>query len=220
MKSKKWMLGLGLAVAIGIAFVGCGKKNQEVSTESGAAANTLDGSGDTYLVDTVASVIEWIGGTPTNYKHTGNLRLKDGKFTANENRLTSGKFTISINSINNLDQSGKDKSNLEEHLKNSDFFEVEKFPFGQFEITQTKTDSTGQKVIGNLTLKGKTNTIEIPVTLLIDENKISAETPEFVIDRTKWGIVYQSGIIGTLKDDLINDEIIIKLKIVANKQVQ
>ncbi len=82
------MLGLGLAVAIGIAFVGCGKKNQEVATESGAAANTLDGSGALYIVDTVASLIEWTGGTPTNYKHTGNLRLKDGKFTANENRLT------------------------------------------------------------------------------------------------------------------------------------
>jgi polyisoprenoid-binding protein YceI len=220
MKSKKWMLGLGLAVAIAIAFVGCGKKNQEVATESGAAVNTLDGSGDVFLVDTIASIIEWTGGTPTNYKHTGNLRLKGGQFTAKENRLTSGKFTIDINSINNLDQTGKDKSNLEEHLKNSDFFEVEKFPFGQFEITQTKTDSTGQKVIGNLTLKGKTNSIEIPVTIRIDENTISAETPEFVIDRTKWGVVYQSGIIGTLKDDLINDEVIIKLKIAANRQVQ
>ncbi len=214
------MLGLGLAVAIGIAFVGCGKKNQEVATESGAAANTLDGSGAVYIVDTVASLIEWTGGTPTNYKHTGTLRLKDGKFTANENRLTSGNFTIDINSINNLDQTGKDKSNLEEHLKNSDFFEVEKFPVGQFEITQIKTDSLGQMVVGNLTLKGKTNSIEIPVTIRIDENRISAETPEFIIDRTKWGIVYQSGIIGTLKDDLINDEVIIKLKIVANKQVQ
>lgn len=214
------MLSLGLAVAIGIAFVGCGKKNQEVATESGAAANTLDGSGAVYIVDTVASLIEWTGGTPTNYKHTGNLRLKGGKFTANDNRLTSGNFTIDINSINNLDQTGKDKSNLEEHLKNSDFFEVEKFPVGQFEITQIKTDSLGQMVVGNLTLKGKTNSIEIPATIRIDENRISAETPEFIIDRTKWGIVYQSGIIGTLKDDLINDEVIIKLKIVANKQVQ
>lgn len=214
------MLGLGLAVAIGIAFVGCGKKNQEVATESGAAANTLDGSGAVYIVDTVASLIEWTGGTPTNYKHTGNLRLKDGKFTANENELTSGNFTIDINSINNLDQTGKDKSNLEEHLKNSDFFEVEKFPVGQFEITQIKTDSLGQMVVGNLTLKGKTNSIEIPATIRIDENRISAETPEFIIDRTKWGIVYQSGIIGALKDDLINDEVILKLKIVANKQVQ
>lgn len=214
------MLGLGLAVAIGIAFVGCGKKNQEVATESGAAVSTLDGSGAVYIVDTVASLIEWTGGTPTNYKHTGNLRLKEGKFTANENRLTSGNFTIDINSINNLDQTGKDKSNLEEHLKNSDFFDVEKFPFGQFEITQIKTDSLGQMVVGNLTLKGKTNSIEIPATIRIDENRISAETPEFIIDRTKWGIVYQSGIIGTLKDDLINDEVILKLKIVANKQVQ
>ncbi len=216
MKNKIWIISLGLAVAI----YGCGKKSQEVTTESGAAANTLDGSGEVYLVDTLVSVIEWTGGTPTNYKHNGNMRLKEGRFTVNENLLTSGKFTIDINSINNLDQTGKDKSNLEQHLKEADFFEVGKFPLGNFEITQTKTDSTGQKVVGNLTLKGKTNSIEIPVTLTIDDKTISAETPEFTIDRTKWGIVYQSGIIGTLKNDLINDEVIIKLKIIANKQVQ
>jgi polyisoprenoid-binding protein YceI len=220
MKNKTWIIGLGLAIAMGIAVYGCGKKTQEVATESGAAATTLDGSGEVYLVDTLVSVIEWTGGTPTNYKHTGNIRLKEGRFTANENQLTSGKFTIDINSINNIDQTGKDKLNLEKHLKEADFFEVGKFPLGSFEITQTKTDSTGQKVIGNLTLKGKTNSIEIPLRLIIDEKTISAETPEFTINRTKWGVVYQSGIIGTLKNDLINDEVIIKLKIIATKQVQ
>jgi polyisoprenoid-binding protein YceI len=220
MRNKSLILGVGLTIALVITFYGCSKKKQEAPTENGVATNNLDGSGELYLVDTVASVIDWTGSTPTNYKHTGNLRLKAGKFTANENRLTGGEFTIDINSINNLDQTGKDKSNLESHLKEADFFEAEKFPFGKFEITQTKTDSTGQKVVGNLTLKGKTNSIEIPVNLTIDAKTISAETPEFTIDRTKWGIVYQSGIIGTLKDDLINDQIAIKIKIIASRKTE
>jgi polyisoprenoid-binding protein YceI len=143
--------------------------------------------------------------------------LSAGQFTVSNNQLTSGKFTININSIANLDQTGKDKTNLEGHLKNEDFFEVEKFPFGSFEITAVRSDSTGEKILGNLTLKQKTNAIEIPVKLKIDEKFVLAETPTFTIDRTKWGIVYNSGIIGTIKDDLINDEISLKLKIVASK---
>lgn len=216
MKNKSIVLALGIAIALGIGIHGCNTKNRQ--TENSISVNTLDGSGQTYEVDTVTSVIEWVGGTPASHSHTGNLRLREGKLTANENRLTGGSFVINIQSINNTDQSGQEKTDLENHLKNADFFEAEKFPIGAFEITQTKIDSTGQKIIGNLTLKGKTNAIEIPVTLRIDENTITAESKQFAIDRTRWGIVYSSGVIGTLKDDLINDEVLITIKLVAKRK--
>jgi polyisoprenoid-binding protein YceI len=194
----------------------CKTKNESTNTLPTPAPN-LDGTGEIYLVDTVTSVIEWTGATPGNYKHIGIMRLSNGQFTVSNNQLTSGKFTININSISNTDQTGKDKMNLESHLKNQDFFEVEKFPFGKFEMTAVQTDSAGQTIVGNLTLKEQTNSIEIPVVLKIDEKFILAETPTFTIDRTRWGIVYNSGIIGTIKDDLINDAISLKIKIVAAK---
>ncbi len=206
---------VGLFVALMIFFYACKGKNPDLKSEIGVASSSMDGTGEIYLVDTTTSSIEWIGSTPGDYKHSGTIKLSDGKFTVKDNQLTSGKFTININSINNVDQTGKDKTNLESHLKNQDFFEVEKFPVGSFEITEIKTDSLGQKVIGNLTLKQVTNSIEIPTTIKVDEKFILAETATFTIDRTKWGIVYNSGIIGTIKDDLINDEISLKLKIVA-----
>jgi polyisoprenoid-binding protein YceI len=208
--NKSLSLTLGIVVAMLIMFYSCKSKTPVEVTEAESVTTTLAGSGEIYLVDTVTSVIEWVGATPGNYKHNGTIKLSKGQFTVNNNQLTSGEFTININSITNLDQQGKDKTNLEGHLKEKDFFEVEKFPFGNFKIT-------GQKVIGNLTLKDKTNSIAIPVTLVINEKSVSAETPSFTIDRTKWGIVYNSGIIGTIKDDLINDEIELKMKIVAGK---
>lgn len=214
MKNKSFLLALGVILALGISIHGCNTKRR--STENSVAANTLDGSGESYTVDTLTSVIEWIGSTPTNHTHTGTLKLKSGKLTANQNRLTGGNFVIDIRSVNNTDQSGQDKLDLENHLKNSDFFEVEKFPTGGFEIT--KIDSPGQKITGNLTLKGKTNAIEIPVTLRIDDKSITVESKEFSIDRTRWGIVYSSGVIGTLKDDLINDEVLIKIKLIAARK--
>ena len=88
---------------------------------------------------------------PGNYQLHGTIKLSTGQFTVNKNQLTGGKFTININTITNLDQTGKDKSNLASHLKNQDFFEVAKFPFGNFEISDITTDSIGQKIIGNLT---------------------------------------------------------------------
>lgn len=211
---KRLLVVSGTLIALILLFYAC-KTKTEASNSDSVSAVVLTGTGDVYLVDTLASVIEWIGTTPGNYQHNGTIRLSAGKFTVSNNQLTSGKFTININSITNLDQTGKDKTNLESHLKNEDFFEVEKFPVGSFEITAIRSDSTGKKIVGNLTLKQKTNSIEIPVTLKIDEKFVLAETPTFTIDRTKWGIVYNSGIIGTIKDDLINDEISLKLKIVA-----
>jgi polyisoprenoid-binding protein YceI len=213
---KRFLVISGTFVALLIFFYACKTKTEAINSESSPAA-VLNGAGEVYLVDTLTSVIEWIGATPGNYQHNGTIRLSAGQFTVSNNQLTSGKFTININSIANLDQTGKDKTNLEGHLKNEDFFEVEKFPFGSFEITAVRSDSTGEKILGNLTLKQKTNAIEIPVKLKIDEKFVLAETPTFTIDRTKWGIVYNSGIIGTIKDDLINDEISLKLKIVASK---
>jgi polyisoprenoid-binding protein YceI len=211
---KRLLIVSGAFVALLVFFYACKTKTEASHSDSTPAA-ILNGTGDVYLVDTLTSVIEWVGATPGNYQHNGIIRLSAGQFTVNNNQLTSGKFTININSITNLDQTGKDKTNLEGHLKNEDFFEVEKFPFGNFEITAIRSDSTGEKIVGNLTLKEKTNSIEIPAKVKIDEKYVLAETPTFTIDRTKWGIVYNSGIIGTIKDDLINDEISLRLKIVA-----
>ena len=218
MKIKKsLLLLLGSVISMVLIVYGCKQKAAIGVNEVSSVSNVLDGSGEIYQVDTTMSIIEWIGSTPGNYKHRGTIKLSVGQFTVNNNQLTSGTFTIDINSITNLDQSGKDRANLESHLKEKDFFEVEKYPLGSFEITEIKADSTGKRVIGNLTLKQITNSIQIPVKIRIDEKSVLAETSAFSIDRTKWGIVYNSGIIGTIKDDLINDEISLKLKIVATK---
>jgi polyisoprenoid-binding protein YceI len=218
MKHKKaQMVAAGIAIALISLFFGCNKKKSLTQAEA-VNSSPLDGAGNAYVVDTTASVIEWIGSTPGNYKHTGTIKLMSGKLTAKDDHLTGGSFVINMNSILNTDQTGKDKSNLEKHLKNGDFFEVEKFPFGDFKLTNAETESSSQSITGNLTLKSITKSIQIPIELKIEDQTLTAQTPMFSIDRTKWGVVYSSGIIGTLKDDLINDEISLKIKIVAKHQ--
>lgn len=216
-KRKSVLLIAGIAIALLIIFYGCQNKPKEVAKII-VDSVAMDGSGDIYVVDTASSVIEWVGSTPGNYKHNGILKLSEGTLTVNNKNITSGKFTIDITSIYNLDQQGKDRANLESHLKEKDFFEADRFPSGSFEIKQLKKDSISQIVIGNLTLKGITQTILVPAKIKIDDSFILAESTTFSIDRTKWGITYNSGIIGTIKDDLINDDIQLKLKIVAKRK--
>ncbi len=70
---------------------------------------------------------------------------------------------------------------------------------------------------GYLMLKGVSNTIEFPITV-IEGKDVTTIKAAFTLDRTKWGINYQSGsIFGTLKDDAISDIIDVTLNLAFKK---
>lgn len=54
----------------------------------------------------------------------------------------------------------------DEHLRSADWFEADKYPYMNFESTAVR--QTGDKLIarGNLTIKGQTREVEIPIALL------------------------------------------------------
>jgi polyisoprenoid-binding protein YceI len=215
---KVKMIILGLIVSVVCVYC-VGKKPAEttVAVEQAAAF-----TGEKFQLDTINSVIEWIGSAPGNYQHNGILKFSKGSLGVVDKSIASGDLEVSMNSISALDQTGKDKKNLEGHLMNQDFFEVEKFPKGAFQFLRTSSvsDSAGYalQIEGNLTLKNVTLPVKFRAKADISENILVAESASFKIDRTKWGIVYHSGIIGTIKDDLINDEIALKVKLSATKQ--
>jgi len=134
--------------------------------------------------------------------------------------ITGGEFVIDMNSIENTDQEGQDKQDLQNHLRSSDFFDAEKFPTATFTITEVKSlegrEDANYLVTGNLSMKGITKSISIPAKVMVSENAVEVETPKFTIDRTQWDITYKSGIIGTAKDRLINDQIGLQIKLQAD----
>lgn len=85
----------------------------------------------------------------------------EGTFSFDENNPEASKVdvTIDVASIN-TNHAERDK-----HLRNADFFHVEKYPTARFVSTAMKRtgDKTGV-MTGKLTLKGVTREIEIPVT--------------------------------------------------------
>lgn len=219
MKTTKIIFG-ALAAAL---LVACSPKKQETKTSEAQEVSAESVSAQTYPAVLDLSSIEWIGKkTGIDSKHNGTIALKSGEvgFDVEAMELKGGDFVIDMHSINVLDLEGDMKAKLEGHLNSADFFDVENYPEVHFQITSaTKLDEEGTyNVVGNLTMKEATNSIEFKTTIVYDKstNQLTADSEEVVIDRTKWGVNYNSkNIFKNLKDNIIDDQITIKLHIVA-----
>lgn len=174
-----------------------------------------------YAVDPQASIVRWRGTEPLGDGHYGALRLSKGTLRFEETgRLAGGEFTLDMNSIEVEDLSGPKRVKLESHLKDGDFFETNKYPEARFEITGVSpADENGMvQIEGNLTMRDVTRPLRFPAMLRIDGAEFSGETPEFEIDRTQWNVTYRSGLIGTLKNKLIDDAIKLRIQLKGSKQ--
>jgi hypothetical protein len=101
-----------LMIAATTFLVSC--KNEK-TTEDVKTITESEQVGPTFVVDTTASVIDWVGAKPAG-KHTGTLLLSGGTFEIKDNKIVSGKATINMNSIAVTDLTGDDKMYLEGHL--------------------------------------------------------------------------------------------------------
>ena len=212
---------------VAIFFAACQNTPSTEATVTAAlpTAQTDETATGLYTLNTGTSVIEWIGSKPTGSQHTGTIKLQSGELNVFQGNITGGKMVIDMNSLAVADLEGADKTDLESHLKDSDFFEVGKFPTGSFEFGSTlplSGDPSGAKqlVTGALTLKGISKAIRIPFNMSVEGSKVKVETPEFSINRTEWGVKYKSGTIGTMKDKMIDDFVKLKIKLEAEKAVQ
>jgi len=178
-----------------------------------------------YSVDTLTSVITWKGTKPTG-SHTGTITLSNGNIFVKDSLAETGKFILNMTSITVTDSktTGKDKVNLENHLKgigsgNEDhFFNTVKFPTGNFEITAIIKGSVKDTIQGNLTLKGITKNIAFPATIAVNDSLVTLNSDNFKINRTLWNINYNSkSAIDNLGDKYIDDDIELNVKVVANK---
>jgi polyisoprenoid-binding protein YceI len=165
-------------------------------------------------------IIYWQGRkTITNTFHNGEIKLAGGEIMVKEGRIVSGSIKIDMKSLTATDLSDpKEKASLEEHLKSADFFDVEKYPFAEYKIEDalpSRIPSYDRAIVGNLTIKDKSNGVNIPTKLTIDKSSLVANSLTFQISRTDWGINFGSGVIGTAKDKAIDDIILFSLKMTA-----
>ena len=176
-----------------------------------AALGTITATAQQKKIDTAKSEIEWVGKKVTG-KHSGVIDFKSGTLKFSGEKLTGGKFVVDMTSITVTDiKAGEGKEKLEGHLIADDFFGTDKHTTATLTFKRIKRNANDvYTVTADLTIKGITK----PVKFDLKVNKNTATTT-FKVDRTKYGIEYNSGsIFDGLGDRVINDnfELTVKLQ--------
>lgn len=171
-------------------------------------------SGETYYaVDTKKSEIFWEGSKITGSTHSGIVNLVEGGIQVTDGKISGGKFTIDMTSITVTDLEGEMKGKLEGHLKNDDFFSVDKHKTARLEIEQVD----GDKITASLTIKGITQKVVFPAKVVMSNDGSMTATADIEVDRSKYDVRYGSGsFFDDLGDKAINDIIKFKVKLVGS----
>lgn len=172
-----------------------------------------------YKVNIETSKINWKGFKPSG-SHYGTIDLANGNFVVKNDKISGGEFTIDMHSIVDLDMPADNEYNakLVGHLKSADFFDVEKYPNGSFQIKDTENIDGKTLINGELTLKDITHPVSFLADIKIDNGRLTLKSETFKVDRSKWNIRYKSkSFFNDLKDKFIDDDMEISIEVIANK---
>lgn len=163
----------------------------------------------TYAFSNDGSQIAFQGAKVTA-KHDGSFNAFRGTIRLADNDPTKSQVKAEIDTASLAIEPAK----LASHLKTADFFDVEKFPKATFTSTAIKPggdNGATHTVTGNLDLHGVTKSITFPATIRTNPDAVQVDA-EFAIKRKDFGIVYPG-----MPDDLIKEDVLIKLKLNAKK---
>jgi polyisoprenoid-binding protein YceI len=173
---------------------------------------------DDYKVDVSKSKIEWVARKVTG-SHNGEIKLSSGVLNYAGSSLKGGNFIIDMNSITILDVQGETNARLLGHLKNDDFFAVDKFADAKFNIKKVSPISAGKiNVIGDLTIKGITKSVSFPAQITSKNGTLLAVAKGVKVDRTLYDIKYRSkSFFESIGDKAIDNEFELNISLVATK---
>ncbi|MBI3072938.1 MAG: YceI family protein [Deltaproteobacteria bacterium] len=214
---KTAVMRVGAILVVGVAVVACkdpsaGKPRATVGAavpDRREATAARGAAGATYAISADTSKIGFVGSKVTG-SHVGGFAKFTG--TVDTDAQKPGSITVEIDATSLF----SDTEKLTAHLKSADFFDVAKFPKATFASTDIRaggTDKATHTITGNLELHGVKKSVAFPATVaFVDNSAAVTATSEFSINRKDFGIVYPG-----MKDDLIRDNVLIKLSINAKR---
>ena len=176
-----------------------GTQQVAAASEAAISAKTAYAIGTDSKINFLASKIvgsEQPGGFE---KFVGQLNVADGKLVAE-----GSKIVIDMHSI--WTEAG---ARLTNHLKNADFFEVEKNPTSTLIATKIEEVDGKQMITGDLNMHGVTKSITFPAEVSVTDQEVTL-TAEFHLDRSE----FDMGFTGRA-DNIIRKEVIMTLDIKA-----
>ena len=163
-----------------------------------------------YKINTTKSIVKWAGKKIVGGNTEGSIQIANGTLHFVGQNLRTGEIVMDTKSIH----SEKASPRLIAHLKNEDFFDVEKFPTAKFVITSVK----GNQISGKMTIKGITKDLSFPAEITYSKNTVVAKATQVKVDRTKFDVKYRSGsIFSGLGDGAIEDYFVLDITLIAEK---
>ena len=165
--------------------------------------------------------INWTAKKISGSGHSGIIPATKGKFKVEAGIITKGLVTFNMNGFEATDIDGDSKENFDSHLKNEDFFDVDKFPEATLTFNSSSINKEGTKTLScTLDMHGIAVDYDIPFKL--KEQKLPEGgmgyniSGEFFMDRTKHELTYGSGsFFDNLGDKAINDDVLISFAFLA-----
>ncbi len=171
-----------------------------------------------FKIQKSSSTVNWTGKKVLGL-HTGSINIANGSVEIGDNLIRSGEIQMDMSSIVITDiDDKKTHDDFLAHLKNDDFFAVDKFKTAKLVISGSeRTENNKVKVDGLLTIKDISNPVSFIASLEIFTDFMHS-LGEIVIDRTLYNIRYGSGkFLQNLGDNLIHDDFVLQFKLVAQK---
>jgi len=176
-----------------------GTQQVAAASEAAISAKTAYAIGTDSKINFLASKIvgsEQPGGFE---KFVGQHNVADGELVAE-----GSKIVIDMHSI--WTEAG---ARLTNHLKNADFFEVEKNPTSTLIATKIEEVDGKQMITGDLNMHGVTKSITFPAEVSVTNQEVTL-TAEFHLDRSE----FDMGFTGRA-DNVIRKEVIMTLDVKA-----
>lgn len=203
---------VGSAVLV-LAIAGCdnepAKGKTQVTAAAPLASTAAPAAAVKYSFSNADSRIDFVGAKVTR-KHDGSFQVFSGTVNLVENDPTKSSVTTEID----VASLKSDEEKLTGHLKSGDLLDVAKHPKATFTSTSVKAGGVKgatHTVTGNLQLHGVTKSISFPATVKANGDGVEVDA-EFAINRKDFGIVYPG-----MPDDLIKDDVLLKLQIRARR---
>lgn len=170
---------------------------------------------ENFVVNPSKSLVKWSGKKIVGGQTEGTILILKGSLGFANKQLKSGEIIIDAKSIS----SEKASARLVAHLKNEDFFDVEKHPTASFIFNDVKVDKANAVISGKMTLKGITKELSFPAVITYSKDVVVAKAIGVKVNRTLYDVKYRSGsVFSGLGDGAIEDDFVLDITLVAEKK--
>lgn len=157
------------------------------------------------------SKFSWTGyASVGNYSPTGTIQLSSGVLNIENKNISKAVFEFDMKTLTH------ENKDLQKHLLNEDFFDVEKYPKAIFTLEKISQN----QATGFLKIKGVQKKISFPITVKKSEKEILIQAV-ISINRTDFGIKYNStSFFSNLGDYAIKDNFEFRLDLSMDKVIK